>query len=206
MKALDLTGQVFGRLTVIKKASNTLSGRTRWECECECGKKCTPWTQTLRDGSCTSCGCYNRERVNEATSSHKMTRSREYNIWIRMKQRTTNPKYPEYNYYGGRGITMCPEWASSFEAFITDMGRSPTSDHSVDRIDVDGPYSPGNCRWATPLEQGEHRRDNLYISFNGETLHLAAWARKLKINYGTLRSRLQVYGWPVERALTTPVA
>jgi len=205
MRALDLTGQSFGRLTVIRRAENTSSGRTRWLCRCDCGNKCTPWTLTLRNGTCTSCGCYNRELVNKLTSSHKMSSSREYNIWNRMKQRTTNSNYPEYEYYGGRGITVCPEWINSFETFISDMGKSPSPTHSVDRIDPNGPYSLANCRWATSLEQGENRRDNFYIKYNGTTLHLAAWARKLKINYGTLRSRLQDYGWSVKRAFTTPV-
>lgn len=128
--------------------------------------------------------------------------SLEYSSWKGMKQRTTNPKNPEFKNYGGRGIKLCPEW-HNFKAFIRDMGPKPTPLHSIDRINPDGDYEPGNCRWATPKEQSANRRDNPKITFRGETKTRVEWARELGISGDAIRHRLKV-GETVEQALSRP--
>jgi hypothetical protein len=119
-----------------------------------------------------------------------------------MRQRCLNPKYPRYADHGGRGIKVCDQWAS-FETFLSDMGERPEG-MTLDRIDNDGPYSPENCRWATPSEQARNRRDNRLITLGGKAQCLAAWARELTIPEHVLRHRLN-RGWSDDRALTTPV-
>jgi len=105
-----------------------------------------------------------------------------------MRQRCRNPNNPAYIYYGGRGITVCPEW-ESFERFLSDMGRRPSPHHSIERIDNDGPYSPENCRWATRQEQRNNRRDSIALEFGGETRSLVGWAAKTGVKYKTLLYR-----------------
>jgi len=123
-----------------------------------------------------------------------------------MKDRCTNPKNTNYKQYGERGISVCQSWLDSFESFYADMGDAPSIKHTLERIDNDQGYSPNNCRWATRLEQGRNTRKTHHIEFNGETLTLREWANRYSINYDTLRNRLFTHGWPIERALTTPVA
>jgi hypothetical protein len=121
-----------------------------------------------------------------------------------MKKRCYNPKASNYKDYGGRGITICPRWRESFVAFLEDMGPRPSDKHSIDRIDNNGPYCPENCRWATLQQQRNNRRPVTNITFQGETLSLLQWARRLNMNYDTLRYRIKRKNWPVEIAMTTP--
>lgn len=132
---------------------------------------------------------------------HGLTRTPEYRAWASMKQRCTNPRVRSWSNYGGRGITVCERWSNSFEFFLEDMGPRPTPAHSLDRIDNDGHYEPGNCRWATASEQRRNDRNNRPITFAGETLPLIQWAQRTGITARTIGDRLD-RGWPVERALT----
>jgi hypothetical protein len=122
-----------------------------------------------------------------------------------MIDRCTDSKRHDWHRYGGRGITVCQRWRNSYESFFADMGPRPSPQHSIDRIDNDGNYEPGNCRWATTLEQGSNKSNNRLLTFDGQTLTIAQWARKLGIPVGTLNLRISHYNWPVERALTQPV-
>ena len=131
------------------------------------------------------------------------TLRREHQCWADMRDRVNNPSNKSYKHYGGRGISICERW-SDFAAFFEDMGPSPKN-HSIDRIDVNGDYEPSNCRWATPREQSINRRDTILLTHNGETMCMKDWARRLGISYITLGGRIRS-GWPVEKALTTPVA
>jgi hypothetical protein len=125
----------------------------------------------------------------------------EYDAWHMCIQRCENPNNPGYKTYGARGIRVCHRW-HSFENFFADMGPRPSPRHSIDRIDNDGDYEPGNCRWATPAEQARNRRTNRMIEFGGRTMCISDWAAEIGISCGSLMRRLDL--WGVERALTTP--
>jgi hypothetical protein len=128
----------------------------------------------------------------------------EYRVWCGLIARCTNPKEPSYDRYGGRGITVCDRWRSSFEAFLADMGTKPSPKHCIDRIDNDGPYAPENCRWATQRESMNNRRITNWVTFNGERMPLAVAAERFGVNKFTLWGRIYRRHWPHELALTIP--
>jgi hypothetical protein len=156
--AIDHTGQRFGRLLVLGKSSMRLSGRdTAWDCACDCGTNKTVRGYLLRTGQTKSCGCIGRERIGALRRTHGLRGTAEYRTWAMMRVRCHNERNPAYKWYGGRGIRICDRW-SSFESFLADMGPRPSLKHSLDRIDSDGDYEPGNCRWADTKTQGRNRR------------------------------------------------
>lgn len=200
---INMTGQRFGRLLVIAEAGRD-DRKVTWLCRCDCGNESTVRGSYLRSGHTTSCGCWKREVPGTWSLKHGQSNTRLYKIWRGMVRRTTEPNYPDYPHYGGRGITVCAEWRESFEAFARDMGPSYRDDLTLDRIDNNGNYEPSNCRWATSTEQARNKRSNRLLTFNGKTMPISAWAEHLAISDTAIRSRLH-HGWPVERALTTPV-
>jgi hypothetical protein len=127
-----------------------------------------------------------------------------YRSWAQMKQRCLNPKHTAYKNYGGRGITVCAAWVNDYSTFFRDMGERPSLDHSIDRIDNNGNYEPGNCRWATRIQQGRNRRDNRLLLYKGETKTLSEWSELLGISGITIGHRLDTHGWSVEKALSVP--
>lgn len=186
----DLSGRAFGRLTVLKLAKEKLSGGYCWICQCACGEITTVRSSCLVQGQTTSCGCYARELsgIRAPSKTHGMTGTREHYVWRSAKARCFSKNSQGFPDYGGRGITMCPEWAQSFEAFFRDMGKCPEG-HSLDRINNDGNYEPGNCRWATPAQQIRNTRRTVMITHNGKTMCLKDWATETGISYLTLSSR-----------------
>lgn len=203
-KLRDLTGQQFGRLTVIERAANK-GKQVMWKCRCECGQEIVTRGDNLTSGATKSCGCYNRSQSSKAHTKHGEHNTRLNRIWRKMKNRCTNPSNTSYKNYGGRGITVCQEWADSFETFRDwAMANGYRDALTIDREDVNGPYSPENCRWITNQKQQNNRRDNHYITFNGETRTITEWARLYNLSENALVHRIQ-RGWDVEKAFTTPL-
>lgn len=140
--------------------------------------------------------------VNNPCYKHGRSYDAEYRAWKRIRQRCFNPNYHSFADYGGRGILVCTRWEDP-TAFLADMGPMPSPQHSIERIDNDGPYSPENCRWALPKEQASNRRTTVLLTHNGETKTMAEWSRITGIGKTTLSNRLKA-GWSHEGALTTP--
>ncbi len=143
-------------------------------------------------------------RFGNNRESHGMYKSPEHKVWRKMKERCYNEKAAQYARYGGRGIVVCDEWLNSFSAFFADVGPRPSANHSLERIDNNGNYTPANCRWADRSEQARNRCSSHLIEFNGKTQALAAWAAELGISQSTLLQRVGRLGWSIARALTTP--
>lgn len=131
-------------------------------------------------------------------------RTLEYSSWLNMKSRCLNPKYPRYANYGGRGIQICRRWMDSFKDFLRDVGLRPSATHSLDRIDVNGNYEPGNVRWATKSEQQRNRRVNVKITVDGQDYLLDELAERYGLKGATLRGRLNK-GMEIHAALTFPL-
>jgi len=153
----DLTGKKFGRLLVIRKIPNNKGTRANWLCLCDCGKDHEVDSYHLSYGKTQSCGCLQKERASLANKKHGMTQTPEFETWMRMISRCTNINNQDYSNYGGRGIKICDRWIESFKNFYNDMGERPQGT-SLDRIDVDGDYSPDNCRWANLYIQSLNKR------------------------------------------------
>lgn len=204
---IDITGQRFSRLTVIRRVEG-VKGPALWLCVCDCGKETKAYGSDLRHGKKKSCGCLNRERTLIQCSlnrTHGMQPYRLYYIWRSMKARVLNEKHKNYPDYGGRGITVCDEWLHSFEEFRDwALANGYRDDLTIDRINTNGNYEPSNCRWATQKEQQNNRRSNHPITYNGETHTIKQWSEIIGMNKGTLGDRI-AHGWPIERALTEPI-
>lgn len=203
MPPANLLGQRFGRLAVVSAASG-MSGQRWWKCRCDCGALRVYSTGQLNFGRMRSCGCLAREKslARFTTHGHAASgRSSTYIVWAGMLARCRNRRNPKYSYYGGRGILVCDRWLE-FENFLADMGERPSTRHSIDRFpDNNGNYEPGNCRWATRAEQMRNTRVTTTVTFGGETLSLSDWCTRLAVNYHTVKTRINVLGWPPAQAL-----
>ncbi len=192
----DLTGQRFGRLTVISISRKVQSGKREryyWKCRCECGNYHETRSDSLTSGNVQSCGCLHREQAIKNVSlhhSHKKSASRIYRIWQKMKDRCLNENVPCYERYGGRGITICDEWKENFEAFFKwAMANGYDETLTIDRVDNNKGYFPDNCRWTTNKEQSRNRRSNITVSYEGREMTLIEAAEKSGLPYSSLNAR-----------------
>jgi len=201
---IDLIGQQFCRLKVIEQAGLNKWRQALWLCECICGNTKIITGCDLRSSSTKSCGCLLKEGNQLRHGQNKGQKpTRTYKSWDGMKQRCNNPKDKDYKSYGGRGITVCEEW-QEFSNFFKDMGECPEG-CSIDRIDNNKGYNKENCRWATRKQQARNRRSNRTLTFDGKTRCLSFFAEEYGIPRSTLRNRLDMFHWSIEKALTTPV-
>ena len=202
----DLTGQTFGKLTVIKRQGVSPNGHTVWLCKCECGNFTEVNRTNLLNESTKSCGCYAKEKLCNRNHIHGLVRTPLYTVWANMKERCLNAKSHKYPIYGGRGITVCDEWLHDFQAFYDwSMANGYEKGLTLDRKDVNGNYEPSNCRWATVKQQANNTRTNKLITYNGKTQTVSEWADELGIKYSTLYNRLFTKKWDIKKALTTEV-
>lgn len=207
---IDLTGQKYGRLTVLDRGPDRVrkSGRkiVQWNCICDCGNKIVVSASDLRSGHTQSCGCYMIDRIKEANTRHGKTDSRLYNVWASMRERCYCPTLPTYPRYGGRGIKMCDEWYNSyleFERWALNNGYDENALRgkcTIDRIDVNGNYCPENCRWVDQKTQMSNVTYNHYETMNGVTHTVVEWADIYGIPYQMLEGRL-CRGVPIEKAV-----
>ena len=198
---MNLIGHKFGRLAVTEFAG-VKNKHHLWNCVCDCGNITKVLRSNLRSGHTQSCGCLRVERAREDGTSHGHARSKGYHVWGQMIQRCHNPKDTAYKNYGARGITVCDRWRS-FENFYKDMGRCPEG-LSIERINNDKGYEPGNCKWATQRDQCNNKKNTHWLEFNGVKKPLAEWARISGLHIETLRGRLKGQDWTIEEALTLP--
>ena len=192
-RTLDHTGQVFGRLTAIRK----INGEPKWLCLCVCGTQRVVYAGNLRAGRSMSCGCLCRELAGESSRTHGMCNVPEYNAWCHMRSRCNNPSDRVYALYGGRGITVCDRWLNSFENFYADMGPKPGARYSIDRMNNDGDYEPNNCQWTTAKNQNRNRRTNKLVQYLGREVCIAEASELSGIQPGTLLKRIRL-GWSGE--------
>ena len=209
-KFKDLTGMRFGAWTVIERAKDSFDNRgypvVKWHCLCDCGSEADVFGNSLRSGRSTSCGCVHSaiavKVAKELFTTHGESRTRLYKIWAGMMKRCYNQNSSNYPNYGGRGVSVCLDW-HSYESFSDWAHANGYSDElSIDRINVDGSYSPDNCRWVSHIEQSNNRRSNKYYVVNGVEHTLAEWARIYDVNYKTLWKKINK-GASIEEALIT---
>lgn len=184
---LELAGERFSRLLVIRRVKIEGANNAMWECQCDCGKITFAAASNIKSGTTRSCGCLTKETSrktltgNTIRRTHNLSHSSEHWAWTKMKQRCYNPNNAKYKDYGERGITVCDRWLNSFDNFYEDMGPKPSRRHSIDRKENDGPYSKDNCHWALPIVQGRNSRRNHIVEIDGQRRCISEWVEFLKV-------------------------
>lgn len=205
MKAIDLTGEKFGRLAILGFAGNRRrpSGRQvrQWRCQCECGTQLIVDAANLQNGNTKSCGCSRANNQNNLQHGcrRQTLKTREYRSWVSMKTRCLNPKSDRFVEYGARGVDIDSRWMD-FATFLADMGPAQPG-QSIDRIDNSKGYCKENCRWASKLEQTQNRRITKRITHKGQTLTWGEWASRAGLTYEVFAGRMK-RNWPLERILS----
>jgi hypothetical protein len=205
---IDLTGHTYTRLTVLHRdlSSQIPTKSPMWLCQCICGTVVSASTHSLRTKGKRSCGCLLREHWATSQLTHGATRGKkmtpEYRVWRKMKERCTASTCKDYPRWGGRGITICPQWLHSFPTFLADMGLRPGPEYTLERLDNNNSYDPQNCMWATRKTQARNTRNNVFLTWNNETHCIAEWAEILHIPERRIAERYRA-GWSEERIFTT---
>lgn len=209
----DIVGERFKRLLIV---SHDGGGRTaasqEYTAKCDCGNTVRVLRESVLSGHKGSCGCLRRETAANNRTKHgetirfgeRVNPTPEWMAWMAMIDRCRRETHPAFHNYGGRGIKVCDEWLLSFDAFLLHVGRRPSNNHSLDRIDNNGHYEPGNVRWATKREQGRNTRHTRVLECRGRKQSVTAWAEEMGISKGLICGRLKM-GWSVEAAIETPV-
>ena len=201
---MDISGNKYGRWTVLRLARTEANRKSFYDCRCECGTERPVRKDQLTRGISYSCGCYKREvsaeQIKRLSITHGLSKTRTYQIWKGMRKRCINPAEQSWAKYGGRGISVCKRW-DKFENFLADMGEAPKK-FSIDRIDVNGDYKLSNCRWADAKQQANNTRTNLLVRYAGKEMTLKQWAEELGIPYHRLYQRILRLSWPIERAFS----
>lgn len=211
---IDLTNQKFNRLLVIRYVGNNKRHSSLWKCKCDCGNEIVVTSENLRTGHTTSCGCRGEEHKHNhgaTKKTHGKSKTPIYTMWLNIKSRCNNPSNNHYKYYGGRGIKMCADWENSFETFYEwaikngfDESNPDTRSQSIDRIDVNGNYEPGNCRFVDSYIQANNTRKNVFYDIGGIKMTMPEWCRHFNANYERTRDRVASMGWNIEDAMFTP--
>jgi hypothetical protein len=197
---IDLTGQKFGRLTVIARTEHR-GGSARWKCRCSCGTEKVLSSPSLRHDNTNSCGCLRTEAVIERSTTHGMAYTPEWSAFAKMLACCTNPNEPGWVRSGARGIEVRFE---NFGQFYECVGPRPSPTHGLKRIDHDGHFEPGNVCWASRREMSRSTIKTQNLTFNGKTQCLKDWAEDMSVSQSTLWARVNLQGWTIERSLTTP--
>lgn len=205
---IDMTGQHYGRYTVLEYIGQNKDHKAVWKCRCECGTIKNVSGKDLRSGNTKSCGCYNRDKAMQNPAlwkpKHGLSKHPLHQIWRNIKTRCGNKKSKEYKYYGGRGIKICDAW-KDFQAFYDwAIKNGYHKDLSIDRIDTNGDYCPENCRWVSMKVQQNNRRNNKLLTINGETRTMSEWSDFYGVKYTVVKSRI-LNGWDAIDALTIPI-
>lgn len=201
---IDLTGQRFGRLVVQSFSHKDKHRHIMWNCLCDCGNTVIANTHTLISGDSQSCGCLRKEVSAHHATTHGLRHTELYHVWALMIQRISNPNCIGYSNYGGRGITVCDEWRNDFRVFYDwAISHGYQKGLSIDRMDVNGNYCPGNCRWATRKEQANNTRKTVWIEYDGQLMTITEAAERYNIPRSLVAGRIQ-RGWTDQEAIELP--
>lgn len=202
-KFVDITGNKYGRLTVIERVDNALDGQSRWLCECTCGNTTIVSKGNLKSGNVKSCGCLAKEI--KPAKTHGESRTRLYKIWFDMKRRCSE-KYKDYfPEYHRKGIKVCKEW-QTYEPFRDwALSHGYQDNLTIDRRDNDGNYEPNNCKWVDVKAQSNNRSSCIYITYNNKTQTMMQWCEELNLDYYLIHNRIHKLNWTFEKAISTPL-
>lgn len=209
---VEMEGKKYGMLSVVERVGKR-GQYFLWKCVCDCGNEVVRAQPALRFGGTLSCGC--RKKIpnsghfkathGHSDKSYEGRCSKEYGTWATIKARTENPKAHGYERYGGAGIFICKEWSESFERFLEYVGNAPSKNHTIDRIESNKGYEPGNVKWATYAEQNRHRICTVFVEIDGINKSLGEWCQQYGMPFKNAYMRILKYGWDPLRALQTPV-
>jgi hypothetical protein len=201
---INIIGKKFGRWTIISRVENNSTGHPQYLCRCDCGVEAIRTPGRLKSGNSKSCRCLQKELLSISKAVHGMSGTKVHSTWMQMIKRCIDPKNTRYSDYGGRGINVCDQWMGDFISFYKYVGDPPTPKHTLDRIDNNKGYIPGNVKWSTNKEQSNNKRTNHIIEFNGHRKTIAQWRDATGISYSALWYRIRAE-WPIDKMLTVPM-